>query len=127
MKKRIIILNLCLSSMFLSAQVGINTINPKETLHVNGSFRLDNPTKGTGKVLTSDANGTGTWQFVALPKILGNIATPIAGNTFVVSNQTARNLGSSISLPPGIWEVEVAVLLDVGNVRNDSYSWIKLP
>lgn len=125
MKKKIIALNLCLASVFLSAQVGINTANPQENLHVNGSFRLDNTTKGIGKILTSDTNGTGTWQFLAIPKILGSMVAPIAANTFALSSQTARNLGSNISLPPGTWEVEVGVLLDVGNTRNDSYSWVK--
>ena len=42
--------------------VGIATENPTDTLHVNGSFRLQDGTEQNGYVLTSDANGVGTWQ-----------------------------------------------------------------
>ena len=43
-------------------RVGIGVINPDSTLHVNGSFKLVNGTQGSGKVLTSDANGGASWQ-----------------------------------------------------------------
>ena len=43
-------------------KVGIGTTSPAETLHINGSFRLTDGNQGDGKVLTSDANGTATWE-----------------------------------------------------------------
>ncbi|MFH2094383.1 MAG: hypothetical protein ABIJ16_01685, partial [Bacteroidota bacterium] len=39
--------------------VGIGTAAPATKLHVNGSFRLTDGTQAAGRVLTSDANGTG--------------------------------------------------------------------
>lgn len=41
--------------------VGIGTTAPSERLHVAGSVRIVDGTQGVGKVLTSDANGKGTW------------------------------------------------------------------
>ncbi len=42
--------------------IGIGTGAPSESLHINGGFRLVDGTQGVGLVLTSDANGVGTWQ-----------------------------------------------------------------
>ena len=41
--------------------VGIGTNSPQARLDVNGSFKLSNGSQGSGKVLTSDANGNATW------------------------------------------------------------------
>ncbi len=43
--------------------VGINTIIPSEKLHVEGSVRIVDGTEQNGYVLTSDADGVGTWQY----------------------------------------------------------------
>ncbi|WP_028374790.1 hypothetical protein [Leeuwenhoekiella sp. MAR_2009_132] len=46
-----------------NANVGIGTSAPKDKLHVNdGKLRITDGTQGAGKVLTSDANGSATWQ-----------------------------------------------------------------
>ena len=42
--------------------VGINTDIPTEKLHVEGSIRMVDGTEQNGYVLTSDADGVGTWQ-----------------------------------------------------------------
>jgi hypothetical protein len=47
--------------------VGINTLTPATLLEINngginGAIKIVDGTQGTGKVLTSDANGVGTWQ-----------------------------------------------------------------
>ena len=42
--------------------LGINT--PSEKLVVNGQVRITGGTPGAGKVLTSDAGGTASWQFI---------------------------------------------------------------
>jgi hypothetical protein len=55
-------------------RVGIGTATPSTKLHVNGGFRLVDGTQQSGYVLTSDANGVGTWQAAA-----GGGGTP-AGN-----------------------------------------------
>jgi hypothetical protein len=43
-------------------RVGINTNAPDDTLHINGTFKLVDGTQQNTYVLTSDANGVGTWQ-----------------------------------------------------------------
>lgn len=67
MKKNIFtiaILALGLSNANAQKGVGINTTTPTETLHVKGTFRLENADAGNGKILVSDADGKGTWTTI---------------------------------------------------------------
>ncbi len=117
-----------------SQNVGINTSYPSTKLHiVSGGtssspiagFRLDDGNQVLNKVLTTDANGVGTWQYTALDQVLGTIVAGSAGvNTFTITS-AARNLGSYITLPPGKWNVTLNILLDVGNTQNNSYTWAR--
>ena len=45
-----------------SGRIGIGTNNPADRLHVVGNIRMVDGNQDTGKVLTSDASGTATWQ-----------------------------------------------------------------
>jgi hypothetical protein len=45
-----------------NSRVGIGTLAPTEKLQVSGRIRMVDGNQGAGKVLTSDANGVGTWQ-----------------------------------------------------------------
>lgn len=47
-----------------TGNLGLNDVNPTEKLSLKGRIKMDDPSKGLGKVLTSDANGVGTWQTV---------------------------------------------------------------
>lgn len=42
--------------------IGIGTITPATKLDVNGQIRIQGGSPGSGKILTSDANGLGSWQ-----------------------------------------------------------------
>lgn len=42
--------------------VGIGTTTPLERLHIVGNIRMEDGNQSVGKVLTSDVNGTATWQ-----------------------------------------------------------------
>ncbi len=56
------------SNQFLvraSGGVGINTNSPGATLGIAGNIKIVDGTQGTGKVLTSDANGLASWQNVS--------------------------------------------------------------
>jgi len=44
-----------------SGNVGLGTKTPDELLHVAGSFKLEDGTQGSGKILTSDASGVASW------------------------------------------------------------------
>lgn len=45
-----------------SGNIGINSDAPTANLDVNGIVRIRGGSPGSGKVLTSDANGTASWQ-----------------------------------------------------------------
>jgi hypothetical protein len=42
----------------------LGTNAPSEKLEVNGQVKITGGTPGAGKVLTSDASGTASWQFI---------------------------------------------------------------
>ncbi len=56
------------SSVFsvMGGNVGVGTVAPSTTVDIfkttSGAIKIVDGTQGTGKVLTSDANGVGTWQ-----------------------------------------------------------------
>jgi hypothetical protein len=49
-------------------KVGIGTTAPEEELHVLGSVKIVDGNQGSNKVLTSDANGVGSWQSPSVPE-----------------------------------------------------------
>ncbi|HEV7780466.1 MAG TPA: FG-GAP repeat protein [Chitinophagaceae bacterium] len=57
------------STIAICQNIGVGTSNPTEKLEVNGNVKANGikilPNAGSGKVLTSDANGNGTWQNMA--------------------------------------------------------------
>jgi hypothetical protein len=80
-----------------SGDVGIGTTTPTEKLHVNGTVRMNGLKLGTsataGHVLTTDANGVGTWQEspeFTLP-FSGSVSS--TGPAFSVTN-TGTGVGS---------------------------------
>lgn len=48
-------------------RVGIGTNTPSASLEVNGNFKLTDGNQSAGRILTSDANGEGSWQDLNLP------------------------------------------------------------
>jgi len=50
-------------SALFSGKVGIGTTDPGQKLDINGKIKINDGTQGAGKVLTSNANGVGSWQF----------------------------------------------------------------
>lgn len=49
-----------------TGNVGIGNNSPVAKLDVAGNIKITDGTQGEGKVLTSDANGVGTWQSISL-------------------------------------------------------------
>ena len=87
--------------------IGLNndgTESPTNTLHVNGSFRLENGTEQSNYVLTSNSLGVGTWQPISglttgltLSEVLSN------GNTTGTNNIVLSDGNNSyIQSPNGL-------------------------
>jgi len=146
---------LCLAAMLFapmsaSAQVTIGSKTlPQTTLDIIGdtatvhgqAFRLIDGNQSSGKVLTAGEDGVGTWQDVALRRIVGNrgtnqvnipfAPTPAPNNTFFIPT------GTTITLPPGKWEVSVTQLIRLIDVSTnpprqhesaitaDTYAWVR--
>lgn len=68
-----------------NVDVGIGTINPQQRLHVVGSIRMNDGNEAAGKVMVSDANGTGSWQKIGQPTYYTVKGTTNAGATTVLS------------------------------------------
>ena len=49
-------------SIDVNGNVGIGTTSPQAMLDVNGNISMTDGNQGAGNVLTSDANGIGSWQ-----------------------------------------------------------------
>jgi hypothetical protein len=67
-----------------TVNVGIGTTTPLDRLHVAGNIRMVDGNQGAGKVLTSDSNGTATWQNASANAwgLTGNVGTT-AGTNFI--------------------------------------------
>jgi hypothetical protein len=78
-----------------AGNVGIGTTSPDERLHVVGNIRMVDGNQAAGYVLTSDANGVGTWQAAA-----GGIGG--SGTTNYLSKFTgSTTLGNSVFYESG--------------------------
>ena len=96
-------------------RVGIGTPDPQERLEVAGKIRISDGSQANGRVLVSDADGSGTWMDnVAIkPAVTGVFGNGVTiGNGATVGNITANsNTGAYITLPPGKWMVFTTLLL----------------
>lgn len=74
-------------------RVGIGTTTPDERLHINGSIKIVDGTQGSGKVLTSDANGRATWVNPSSTKAYADIYYNGSGQT--ISNSSNVVFGAT--------------------------------
>lgn len=76
---------------YIAERLGINTTAPTQRLDIDGQIRIRGGSPGAGKVLTSDANGTASWQ---TPAGGGSSFTlPFAGNSTTGTNSTGFGPG----------------------------------
>lgn len=141
MKKIFSILGLLFSILYFSqaGNVGINTSNPAEKLHIKGTMRyeplLANPNQpSAGKVLTSDANGNASWQnqdlrttyLASYTTVPSNLTFPLTNNdTAAGATSPAYYTGTSITLPKGDWIVILSMNVQ-GEFQNSSSVWLPL-
>jgi len=113
-----------------NGNVGIGEPTPSRLLHVNsataGAVRIVDGTQATGRVLTSDTNGVGTWQPVGINNIVGYISN--VGVTVDYTTGPYLQTGSSITLPPGRYAVNVNMLMARSSLSrsfDNSFFWVR--
>lgn len=111
----------------INHRVGIGTTTPATKLELNngtvpGAIKIVDGTQASGKILTSDANGIGSWQDGSLKTLLGKTSTTGAlasTGFFYLSNW------GTIKITPGTWLV-TAKFTSQNSTTSSFASWIKL-
>lgn len=96
--------------------IGIGTTTPAQKVDIIGKIKITDGTQGVGKVLSSDANGVGTWvnNTAITPAVIGVFAGGGAnfGSGIPVGTQSAMTYCNVyIDLPVGKWIVFGTYLL----------------
>ncbi|MFN8292027.1 MAG: hypothetical protein U0U70_17365 [Chitinophagaceae bacterium] len=72
--------------------LGLGTAQATEKLHVIGKIRMEDGSQANGYVLTSDANGVGTWKPVAAP---ANVWTRTGNKAYLINSNDSVGIGTS--------------------------------
>ncbi len=123
--------NLGYAGIFTGGNVGIGTLTPTRALHVtsttNGAIRIVDGTQANGRVLTSDGTGVATWQSPGIDNIVGTLSATGVNIPYTLTNFVQT--GSSITLPPGRYAVNVTMLLARNSTTlpspNNSFFWVR--
>jgi hypothetical protein len=97
-------------SILANGNIGIATTAPTQKLDIDGQIRIRQGNPGVGKVLTSDANGTATWE---VPTSGGNTV----GATYFNSGRQVFDASTTVSLTQEVTETTWIVPAGVTNIR----------
>lgn len=97
-------------------QLGVGTVAPTKKLHIQTTsaapaLRIADGSEMAGKVLTSDASGYSRWQALGAIPI---IQIPLGSRTlFTINDVLSKYIytGVPVTLPPGLWLIEVNMLI----------------
>jgi hypothetical protein len=107
---------------------GIGTASPTAPLHVNSAsspaVRIVDGTQATNYVLTSDANGNGSWKAQVINVVTGTL--PATGPTITTDNVYTYTNGY-ITLPAGKWIVHLGSTGQMSGMNiTDAQYWLGL-
>lgn len=115
-----------------TGNVGIGAPTPTNLLHINsataGAVRIVDGTQATGRVLTSNATGIGTWQPIGINNIVGILNNTGTGTTINYLQGAYLQTNSSITLPPGRYALNVNMLLarfPLVLTQDNSFFWVR--
>ncbi|WP_298136879.1 hypothetical protein [Flavobacterium sp.] len=99
-----------------SGNMGIGTTTPSQKVDIIGKIKITDGSQGVGKLLSSDANGVGTWvnNTAITPAVIGTFTgggANIGNGTPVGIQSPMTYCNVTIVLPPGKWIVFGTYLL----------------
>jgi hypothetical protein len=98
----------------------------RAAVFTGGNIVIQDGTQGNGRVLTSNATGVATWQNVGIDNIVGNLSA--SGVNIPYNTGPYLQTGSSITLPPGRYAVNVNMLMSKFALTfspNNSFFWVR--
>ena len=95
--------------------------------NASSGLRIQDGSEAISKVMTSDADGTGSWQFVgSLPVVFGELTT--TGTSIPIRNTSTRSAwvdtNCSLTLPPGKWCVQVSMQISIAGSLAGDRLWL---
>mgnify|MGYP002746725284 FL=1 len=106
--------------------IGIGTYKPDSKVHIvaNGpAIKIQDTNQAEGKVLTSDANGLGTWKVPAIAMAQGHLGNP--GRSIPANTGNYLYTGSYIDVPARTkYLVTVSTLMSMGKVSPCNF-WLR--
>lgn len=112
-----------------NGNVGVGTLTPTQKLEVNGKIKITDGTQAAGRILVSDATGTGTWtnNIAITPAVQGVFAG--GGVSFGNGTPSGSSTGwfyavTYIDLPAGKWMIFGTYLLN-GALPSDAGVFVR--
>ncbi len=99
----------------------------RSAVFTGGNVVIQDGTQANGRVLTSNATGVATWQSPGIENVVGTLSATGVSIPYTLANFVQT--GSSITLPPGRYAVNVTMLLarstTTANSPNNSFFWVR--